>query len=175
MREIFMQSISQIRNTCMPIQIFHKLFICGPGSSKMMASESDFIVFLKKQTETFKNCSKTRKLHVTNADLQWGRFLQMYSAYSSIQTAATRLQFLPISRERCKKLFVKTVFRIVPYFAGRSACLLLNCHTSRQDTGICYGGVVEMEPRAEEPKLNCLLEPEPKLRIAAPHFYFSQT
>jgi hypothetical protein len=24
------------------------------------------------------------------------------------------------------------------------------------------------EPRSEEPKLNCLLEPEPKLRIAAP-------
>jgi hypothetical protein len=26
----------------------------------------------------------------------------------------------------------------------------------------------EPEPRAEEPKLNCLLDPEPKLRIAAP-------
>jgi hypothetical protein len=28
--------------------------------------------------------------------------------------------------------------------------------------------VVEPEPRAQEPKLNCLPEPEPKLRIAAP-------
>ncbi len=28
--------------------------------------------------------------------------------------------------------------------------------------------VVEPEPRAEEPKLNCLPEPEPKLRIEAP-------
>ncbi len=27
---------------------------------------------------------------------------------------------------------------------------------------------MEPEPRAEEPKLNCLLEPEPKLQIAAP-------
>ncbi len=39
-------------------------------------------------------------------------------------------------------------------------------------------GVAEPEPRAEEPKLNCLLEPDPKLRIAvaapAP-FYLSKT
>ncbi len=36
--------------------------------------------------------------------------------------------------------------------------------------------VVEPEPTAEEPKLNCLLEPEPKLRIAAPApFYLWQT
>jgi hypothetical protein len=28
--------------------------------------------------------------------------------------------------------------------------------------------VVEPQPRAEEPKLNCLLEPETKLRIEAP-------
>jgi hypothetical protein len=27
---------------------------------------------------------------------------------------------------------------------------------------------VELEPRAEKRKLNCLLEPEPKLQIAAP-------
>jgi hypothetical protein len=32
------------------------------------------------------------------------------------------------------------------------------------------GNIAEPQPRAEEPKLNCLpkLEPEPKLRIAAP-------
>jgi hypothetical protein len=37
------------------------------------------------------------------------------------------------------------------------------------------GSVVEPEPsqRAEEPKLNCLPEPEPQLRIAAPApFYY---
>jgi hypothetical protein len=28
--------------------------------------------------------------------------------------------------------------------------------------------VLKPEPRAEEPKLNCLLEPEPKLQIVAP-------
>jgi hypothetical protein len=39
------------------------------------------------------------------------------------------------------------------------------------------GSVVEPEPepspKAEEPKINCLLEPEPQLRIAAPApFYY---
>jgi hypothetical protein len=35
---------------------------------------------------------------------------------------------------------------------------------------------VELEPRAEEPKSNWLLEPEPKLRIASPApFYLSRT
>ncbi len=84
---------------------------CKCGSGKMMESGSGVIVFLNKRRKS-RNKQKHIKtvprrenqVHVANADLQWGRFLQMYSAYSSIQTAATRLQFLPVSIERFKKL-----------------------------------------------------------------------